>query len=116
MHVFTNITDPRLARSPPEYRLVLERAITTLCSFYPPKPDSDRQGFVAFIETEDRPKDLTSKIGCSLGRGLECIFCDGSCLVGVVLWGNSGEGVTIVCPEQDGYAPEIAQILRNHLL
>lgn len=113
---FTIATDPRLARFPPEHRQPLERAITTLCSIYPPDPDPDRQGFVAFIEPMDRPRDLPREIGCTLERGLECAYRDEACLIGVVLWGNSGEGVTIVCPEHDSYAPEIARILREHLL
>ncbi|MCW8858230.1 MAG: hypothetical protein OQK97_00810 [Deltaproteobacteria bacterium] len=30
-------------------------------------------------------------------------------LIGVFLWGNNGEGVTIVCPSVTGYAEDIAE-------
>ena len=112
---FTSTTDPRLARLPPNHRNVLEHAITTLCSLYPPEPEPDSQGFVAFIEQQDEPEILLSAIGRDLEQSIECAFRDGSCLAGVTLWGNSGAGITIICPEEEGYAPEIARILRDHL-
>lgn len=81
----------------------------------PPEPDPDMQSFVAFIEPQDEPEVLHQRIGRDLEGSIECTFRNGSCLVGVVLFGNGGEGLTIVCPDEEGYAPEIARILKTHL-
>ncbi|MCW8893023.1 MAG: hypothetical protein OQL18_06865, partial [Deltaproteobacteria bacterium] len=78
-------------------------------------PDHFDRGFVVFVEENDTLNDINNACCRDLEISLEGAFLDGNCLIGVVLWGNSGEGVTIVCPDQEGYAEEIAEALRRHL-
>jgi len=68
-----------------------------------------------FVEEHDTLNDINQACSRDISISLEGTFLDGNCLIGVVLWENSGEGVTIVCPDQKGYAEEIADVLRKHL-
>lgn len=112
--IFTS-TDPLLASISPLYRQTVERAVHNLCSPCRPDTQPDDQSFVVFIEAADEPLLISSMIHKDISIALEGAFRDGSCLVGVVLYGNSGSGVTLICPEQEGYAPQLADIFRNHL-
>ena len=114
MHIFTSTTDPCIASLPPPYQASVLSAIRTLLEISNGKSTPKDQGFVAFIEAKDTPESLTSVLVRPL-VSIESAFRDGSCLIGVILWGNSGAGVTIVCPDEDGYAPEITSILKQHL-
>ena len=114
MLIFTKTTDPRIANLPPPYQTPVLSAISTLLEISGQKTPRKDQGFVAFIEAEDMPESLTPAFVRPL-LSIESAFRDGSCLVGVILWGNSGAGVTIVCPDEDGYAPEVASILKQHI-
>ena len=107
---FTDTTDPRISNLPPPYQKHVLSAIYTLMEISSPED----QSFVAFIEVDDSPECLTPALVRPL-NSIESAFRDGACLVGVILWGNCGAGVTIVCPDEDGYAPEVASILRQHL-
>ena len=89
------------------------RALTNLCPTS--GPDHLDRGFVLFVEENDTLKDINRACRRDLETSLEGTFIDGNCLIGVVLWGNSGEGVTIVCPNVDGYVDEVAEVLRKHL-
>lgn len=110
-----SINDPQLGSIPPPYRAAVERAAHNLWSTVGPDSQPEDQGFVVFVEGEDEPSCVNSTIGKNLSISLEGVFRDDSCLVGVVLFGNSGSGVTIVCPETEGHAPKIADILRSYL-
>jgi hypothetical protein len=114
MIIFTDITDPRIASLPPPCQSPVLSAIHTLLEISDQKNTPKDQGFVAFIEAEDTPESLTPAFVRPL-LSIECAFRKSSCLIGVVLWGNSGAGVTIVCPDEDGYAPEVASILKQHI-
>lgn len=50
-----------------------------------------------------------------LNKSLEGVFHADDYIVGVVIWGNSGDGVSIVCPNVDGYAERILKVLKRHL-
>ena len=106
-------SDSQLSSLPPPYRQPVKNALQNLCSILGPDP-SDR-GFVVFVEENDTLADINNTCCRDISTALEGAFLDGNCLIGVVLWGNSGEGVTIVCPDQNGYAEEIAEVLRKHL-
>jgi hypothetical protein len=114
MLIFTDTTDPRISNIPPPYQPPVLSAIRTLLESSNHKSSPNDQGFVAFIEAEDTPESLTPAFVRPLLSN-ECAFRKGSCLIGVILWGNSGAGVTIVCPAEDGYAPEVASILKQHI-
>jgi len=114
MLIFTDTTDPRISDLPPPYQKPVLSAIRTLQEISGSKTPRKDQGFVGFIDAEDTPESLTPAFMRPL-HSIESAFRDGLCLVGVILWGNCGDGVTIVCPDEDGYAPEVASILRQHL-
>ncbi|MDX2480020.1 MAG: hypothetical protein QNK24_06770 [Desulfuromusa sp.] len=108
------LTSPsQLSSLPPPYRQAVKNALKNLCFIL--VPDHPDRGFVLFVEENDTLNDINQACHRDISTGLEGTFLDGNCLIGVVLWGNSGEGVTIVCPDQKGYAEEVAEILRKHL-
>jgi len=84
-------------------------ALTNLCSILGPDPND--RGFVLFVEENDTLDDVNHVCHRNLETSIEATFQDGNCLIGVVLWGNSGAGVTIVCLNVDGYAEEVAAVL-----
>ena len=107
----TTISDSQLSSLPPPYR---PPTLTALQN-QPPGPDHSDRGFVLFVEENDTLKSVNNACHRDISTALEGAFIDGKCLIGVVLWGNSGAGVTIVCPDRKGYAEEIADVLRQHL-
>ena len=113
MQKFTSLSDSQLSSMPPPYRQSVTNAHQNLCTIL--GPDHPDRGFVVFVEENDTLKDINIACCRDLDIALEGAFLDGNCLIGVVLWGNSGEGVTIVCPNVDGYADKVANILRKHL-
>lgn len=115
MRTFTRFSDPSLQHLPPPHRSVVEHALEKLQAVCGPVPDALLDGFVGYVEAQDTPESVSSAIGRDLSRCLEGAFRNGSCLVGVVLWGNSGAGVTLVCPQDHGHAPGVASLLRGHL-
>ena len=103
----------QLSSLPPPYRQPVKNALKNLYSIL--GPDLTDRGFVVFVEENDTLAAINRACHRDLDTSLEGVFQDGNCLIGVVLWGNSGEGVTIVCPNGDGYAEEVANILQKHL-
>ncbi len=114
MLTFTSITDPQLARLPPPVRSIIINHLHTLRSFSHGEPDPEEDGFVGFVEPQDNPEIVESAVGRSLTQ-LEGVFQEGDFLIGVVLWGNAGAGVTLVCPQIGTHAVLIAEQLRQHL-
>jgi hypothetical protein len=112
MITFTNVTDPRISSLPPPYQSTVLSAIRNLMEIS--RDGSQDQGFVAFVEPNDTPEMLTPELRRSL-TSIESSFREGPCLIGMILWGNSGAGVTIICPDIDDYAPDVVSILRQHL-
>ena len=90
---------------PPPYRPPTLNALQNL----PPTdgPDHTDRGFVVFVE-ENTLEDINRACHRDISTSLEGTFLDGNCLIGIVLWGNSRDGVTIVCPNVPDYAEEIA--------
>lgn len=74
-----------------------------------------QHSFVVLIEENDTPDDAVPLVGYSMGAKLESAWRLEGCLVGLTLWGNTGDGVTWVCPERPGYAPQIQDLLRREL-
>jgi hypothetical protein len=98
---------------PPPYREPAEKALNNLHSIL--GPDLTDRGFVVFVEENDTLSDINHACHRDISIGLEGTFLDNNCLIGVVIWGNSGDGVTIVCPNVDGYAEDVVTVLRKHL-
>lgn len=115
MLILTSPTDPRISNLPPPHQPAILTTLHNLGAIYPPEPDPETQGFVAYVEARDDPLSIHRAIDRDLASNLEGVFRDGPCLVGVVLWGNAGAGVTIVCPDEEGHAPAIVSILESHL-
>ena len=113
MQKFTSLSNSQLSNLPPPYRQPVANALHNLCSIL--GPDLTDRGFVVFVEGNDTIAEINQACCRNLETSLEGTFLDGNCLIGVVLWGNSGDGVTIVCPDQKGYAEEVADVLRKHL-
>ena len=110
MLIFKDVKDPRISSLPPPCQSTVLSAIYTLMEISNPED----QSFVVFIEAGDSPESLTPVLVRPL-HSIESVFRGGPCLVGVILWGNSGAGVTIVCPDEEGYASEVANILKQHI-
>jgi hypothetical protein len=74
------------------------------------------RGFVVLVEAMDTPESEMPLLGMPLhALRLEMTWRRHGCLVGLVLWGNAGDGVTFVCPELPGHAEEVQQWLRREL-
>lgn len=77
---------------------------------------SEKRGFVVLVEPGDTLESVEPETGLSLQhKGLETAWRRHGCLVGLTLWGNSGDGVTWVCPERPGHAPQVQEHLRGEL-
>jgi len=110
----TRNNDPALEHIPARYHPVVQQALNDICEIFRTPPDSTTQGSVVFIEPYDKPADIIPVSAKPLSS-LDGVYRHGKCLIGIILWGNSAEGVTIICPEEDNYAPEIVKSLRAHL-
>ena len=114
MLIFSDSDDPRIAGIPPPYQAPLLSAIRNLLEISDSTSTLKDQGFVTFIEAEDTQESLPPALVRPL-HSMEGTFRNGPCLVSVILWGNSGAGVTIVCPDEEDYASEIVSIMKQHL-
>ena len=74
-----------------------------------------RHGFVVLFEANDTPEDTVPLLGYHIRDKLETAWRRHGCLIGLTLWGNSGDGVTWVCPEVPGYATQVQELLRREL-
>ena len=115
MIVIRSMDDPRFAGVPSSHRPAVERAVRNLCSIRGPDPHPEDWGFVVFIEPTDDLECVSRIVGKDISVALEGAFHDDGYLVGVVLYGNSGSGVTLVCPDAQGYATPICDIFRSNL-
>lgn len=102
------------ARLPPWQHKAVAEAVRTMEDIFGTGFDPAR-GFVVLVEQGDVPEDAEVLLGYPLGSKIEATWRQYGCLVGVVLWGNSGDGVTFLCPERPGYAEEVQGILRREL-
>jgi hypothetical protein len=112
--MFRSTEEVREARLPPWQVMAVAEAVRTLERIFGQGFDT-RHGFVVLVEEEDKPEDAVPLVGTPLGNKLETTWRRHGCLVGLTLWGNSGDGVTWVCPERPGYAPLVQALLRQEL-
>lgn len=73
------------------------------------------RGYVAMVEEKDALDDADRLLGYPLGSKIENSWRRHGCFVALVIWGNSGDGVSIICPEKPGYAEDIQTVLRSHM-
>lgn len=114
MRRFISTGEVAAARLPPWQRLAVEETIETVESIFGKGFGEDR-GFVVLVEKTDTPEDAVPLVGYRLGDKLESAWRRHGCLIGLTLWGNSGDGVVWVCPERPGYAPQIQELLKREL-
>jgi len=114
MRVFHTMESVSIACLDSSRFLAVSEAVGTMEKIFGVGFDT-RHGFVVLFEQMDVPEDTIPLIGCGLGSKLETTWRRHGCLIGLTLWGNSGDGVTWICPEIPGYAPQIQEVLRGEL-
>lgn len=75
---------------------------------------SPDRGCVLLVEPGDGLEDAIPLVAHPVGK-VEATERRHGCLVGLTLWGNSGDGVTWVCPERPGHAEAVQEVLRREL-
>jgi hypothetical protein len=115
MRRFSSTEEVQAAKLPPWQHEAVSEAVEVMEDIFGSGFDLER-GFVVLVEEGDTPETVEPESGLSLQhKGLECTWRRHGCLVGLVLWGNSGDGVSVVCPERPGYADEVQEVLRQEL-
>lgn len=111
---FTRITDQCITSLPPPSQQIISTHLLTLQSICGHIPAPDHDGFVGYVEPQDTPEVITAAIGRKLIQ-LEGVHRENGHLVGIVLWGNSGAGITLICPEAPDHASRVAAEMRRLL-
>lgn len=114
MKKFVNSKEVYAAKLPDWQHLAIVEAVRGMEGIFGLGYDPAR-GFVILVEENDKLPDADLFLCCPLECKLEGTWRRHGCLVALVLWGNSGDGVTFVCPEKDGYAEDIQSLLKSHL-
>lgn len=111
MRKFCSLEEVAAADLPPWQETAVTEAVRTLESIFG-KGFSPERGFVVLVEEHDTETTTVPGVGAPFAQaGLETAWERDGCLIGLTLWGNSGDGVTWVCPIRDGYAPAVRQRL-----
>lgn len=114
MRRFRSMEEVGAAHLPQGQHEAVADAVGTLERIFGPGFDMEC-GFVVLVEESDTLGDAVPLAGHTLGDKLEIAWRRYGCLFGLTLWGNSGYGVTWVCPERPGYAPQVQERLRREL-
>lgn len=115
MRTFRSTADVYAAQLPDWQHLAVAEAVRNMEEAFGKGFDPDR-GCVVLVEEGDTLESVEQEPGLSLReKGLEGTCRRHGCLVAVQLWGNSGDGVTWVCPERPGYADQVQEHLREAL-
>jgi hypothetical protein len=115
MLIYTRNTDPRLGDLPPPVRMVVLDQLRTLQATAGRDPVPEDDGCVVLLQPHDTPQVAGRIVGHDLGATLEGTFRSGPCLVGVVLLGNSGAAISVVCPDDATAPPALRALLLEHL-
>ena len=115
MLTVTSPTDPRLVGLPPPVRRVVLDQLDTLLATAGRDPIPADDGFVALLQPHDTEQVIVRALGHDLGTTLEGTFRSGPCLVGVILLGNSGAAIALVCPDDVTAPPALRALLSEHL-
>lgn len=110
----TQRNDPALEHIPVQFLPVVQQTLNDLHQIVKNPSDIKAHGCVLFIQAHDKAVDILP-VSSKPISSLDGVYRQDQCLIGVILWGNSGEGVSIICPEEKNYAPEIQSCLKAHL-
>ena len=114
MRIFRSREEVLAANLPQWKHKAVSEAVGTIEGIFGKGYDS-KHGFVVLVEESDTPEDSVPILGYHMGYKLETTWRLHGCLLSVTLWGNSGDGVTWICPERPGYAPAVQELLRRKL-
>lgn len=114
MRRFASSAEVYAAQLPDWQHLAVAEAVRIMEGIFGEGFDSAR-GCVVLIEKDDVPEDAEAILGCHLGSKMETTCRRHDCLVGLTILGNSGDGITWVCPELENYAPAVQMLLRAEL-
>lgn len=116
MQIYTSSQEAANALLPPAIKAAVLEAVRSLEELFGKGFDKNERGYVVLIETDDTEETVKDHLGrLFLRMPIEGVFLRHGCLLAVTLWGNSGEGITWVCPDQEGHAPAIRRKLRGEL-
>jgi hypothetical protein len=111
MRKFGSLEEVAAACLPPWQNSAVTRAVRTLESIFGTGFSPER-GFVVLVEDGDTEESAVQVVGVTFAQvSLETTWQQDGCLLNMTLWGNSGDGVTWVCPDRKEYAPAIRQRL-----
>ena len=114
MRKFISSEEVYAAQLPDWQHLAVAEAVRTMEEIFGKGFDPTR-GYVVLVEQGDVSEDADSLLGYPLSSKIETTWRRHGCLVALVLWGNSGDGVTWICPERPDYAEEVQALLRREL-
>ena len=114
MRKFGSSEEVYAAHLPDWQHLAVAEAVRTMEGIYGKGFDLAR-GYVVLVEEKDVPAGANWLLGYPLDSKIKITWRRHGCLVALVLWGNSGDGVSFVCPERPGYAKEVQELLRRQL-
>jgi hypothetical protein len=116
MQIFKTSREVETSRLPPTTKAAVMEAVKALEEIFGQGFNCHECGYVVLVEQDDTPAtvmDLYGRFLCQIP--IEGVFTQHGCLFAVTINGNSGEGITWVCPDIDDYAPEIRSKLKGEL-
>lgn len=115
MRKFVSSEEVAAARLQPWQHDAVAEAVHIMERIFGKGFDPEKNGYVVLVEQGDVPADAERLLGYPLGSKIEITWRRHGCLMALVLWGNSGDGVSFLCPERPGYAEDVQEILRREL-
>lgn len=116
MQIFKSSKEVESFTLPPETKAAVLEAVRTLEEIFGQGFDSSECGYVVLIEQDDTPTTVMDHHGRFLFQmPIEGVFIRHGCLLAVTIKGNSGEGITWVCPDLEDYAPEVRRKFKAEL-
>lgn len=116
MQIFKSSNEVESSRLPPSTKAAVLEPVKTLEEIFGHGFNSEECGYVVLIEQDDTPTTVMDLHGrFLLEMPIEGVFTRHGFLFAVTISGNSGEGLTWVCPDIDGYAPEVRKALKDEL-
>jgi hypothetical protein len=109
MLIIDNLSTLKSIKLPLPDDHTVKHILTTLIGINSP------ESYAIVIEANDQLAELDKQVGRNIDNSLEGTFILEDYFVGVILFGNSGAGVNILCPDRDGYADVIRLVLEKHL-